>query len=185
MGKCVKCGRETKNEYGCYSADSKSNITEYYDAENYSERYEYSNFEYHEDYACGKCIVSIGKTILTTIVAVVFSFMAIFFLGIIFYSLIEEGFHYGMILIFIFFILPGLWLGIPSSISSVKFIRARTKDGRCENRRFFGYWQDGVEIVMQYYKTNLYRGTKRKNNVKFFRLKEYERLLKENGHLYH
>jgi len=65
MGTCIKCGKETKNQYDCYSADVvvESNIARQIDR--------YSNFEHHQDYVCNLCICEKGQSNYNLIISII------------------------------------------------------------------------------------------------------------------
>ena len=104
MGKCVKCGRETKNQYECYLADVVYN----------SGTPTYSNFDHHQDFVCNLCICGKGAIYYL----IIFIILLPISIGVLNYGFIEKDKA-------IFYI--GVSLGLGSIIAILTTIRSVIK----------------------------------------------------------
>jgi hypothetical protein len=66
MGKCIKCGRETKTQYECYSTESEEDKA--------------SDYQYHKDYFCNKCVLGLEwlKALIVALVSCIPLILVIF-----------------------------------------------------------------------------------------------------------
>ena len=67
MGNCIKCNIETKNQYERYSANVTSAMVTGLFNENIGTKLAYSNFEYHHQYVCTKCLYKEGGFLMYSI----------------------------------------------------------------------------------------------------------------------
>jgi hypothetical protein len=159
MGKCVKCGRETENQYIYYTADVED-VNKTYSGNTVTTRTIYNNFEKHENFLCGKCgwlgeVISFGFVGLGGLAIAIF--MTI--LGI---TGKLKGQERNGLIIFLTFLVSG-FIYLFFAIRRFKAIR-NDKPGNAEGG------SEKLKEIMSL------KGLKEKSDKTYFSITEYERL---------
>lgn len=88
MGKCIRCEKETQNQYVCYSADIVGQSVERNRvAKTETTTTSYGNFRQHQAYVCNECIYKTGTMALSIVMSIVLLFVGIGFLLLIIFNI--------------------------------------------------------------------------------------------------
>ncbi|MGI6091096.1 MAG: hypothetical protein ACOYEL_06905 [Saccharofermentanales bacterium] len=88
MGKCIQCGKETQNQYMCYSADIVGQSVERNRAaKTKTTTTSYGNFQLHQAYVCNECIHKEGIMSLSIVMSFVLLLVGIGLLFLIAFNL--------------------------------------------------------------------------------------------------
>ena len=158
MGKCLKCGKETKHYYECYTAkliDSSSQTMHMGDTVITEKKHSFDNFTKQEGYLCSR---HQGMTIFMSIGIA----LAMFALAII--AIISRG--YGWIIGLIFFGVFGIIMLIVIFIT----IRNMNADKPISRKQ---------EEIDSYFMSFITKQLSGKKNVAFT-IEQYENLVKQN-----
>ena len=88
MGKCIRCGKETQNQYICYSADIiGQSVERNRAAKTKTTTTSYGNFQQHQAYVCNECIYKTGTMGLSMVMSIVLLFVGIGLLLLIIFNI--------------------------------------------------------------------------------------------------
>lgn len=88
MGKCIRCGKETQNQYICYSADIiGQSVERNRAAKTKTTTTSYNNFRQHQAYVCNECIYKTETMGLSMVMSIVLLFVGIGLLLLIIFNI--------------------------------------------------------------------------------------------------
>ena len=138
MGRCIKCGKETKNSYSYYTGEYQKSelLDQHYSGgklSSYTERKFYTNVRQHSEYLCSRHVVAEQFSALWTMLHVIAVAMPLFL--IIFCAQTASGNHTAgkdWVSIVIFFC-----AAFVLSVSAIVLIRNHKgkKDSRCDEEQ--------------------------------------------------